>query len=688
MAKKDTIVIELERGVRQKCRPNGDVVYVVTVSFDGSRWQPEFTEPTIANAYKRRCDELKRQGIKPPGKEEYLRGFLSNTTAADSASTGLDEDLLVGALLLRVAERLETGTTEANLLIRFLKARKLQKRRSSALTLEDVVDLPKWLQREGYEHSSARQVIAFGRQAFTVAVASRLATHNHFVGMKAKRSGDTDRRGEERVRRKAGAFSGETLVAIAHVLRPVYLMAYWLVVLIGLRCSEAMGLQLGDWFEDLQTLKVTGQRRWSLVKGRSATKTPAGVRAIVVPLLLAKAITRYILQHHGTRPSEPEAAAAWDRRLLLVGAKGGPMDAASFRKGLKAAYRALGMTPEAIGRFRPVHHLRKVFSTILQRPKYRLSGAAISAVLGHEHPGRTDDDIADVTSRHYNVLEIDGMGRLAARVEKWVAKEIAPHLDSDDLLAVSELADPMTLQDAATLLSHGDHVEMVEGVLELIQDGTLRAAKFNFTCATDRQLVYVAGAGVAALLAERVRLSSTTYSASEVMDLLAVDRPVVYGAAASGEIVEHTTQATKRVHAPGRRGALPGGGRRFGKREVDELVIREADDIYKRRNWLSLRETAAILDRSTDSIRRMADRGELDSFRDPRSVLARRLINPECIAPVLADLEEVTFAEAAELLDRDVPFVTGLVKMEVLRRGMSLRTVRKIDVIRYLDRPA
>ena len=680
MARKSSIMheVNLEKGVRRHVRESGTAAYVVNVSIDGKRQQPQFVDPEAANAYARHRDQAKLHGVQPMGKDQFLAQLY---VPGGAAGSNLDQDLLLLDLFDRHATIFTEHLSQVNTLKAFLKSEGHSLLKSSEATAEMAATLPEWLQNERYSRVEAKKVLKMAEKAGDIFMGSRLATHNHWKGLKPRKAeSEIDRRGRKRVRVKAAAFTTETVVAVARLLRPCYLLPFWLIVILGLRRSEAMGLIVSDWRPTDRILEVTSQRKGSDAKGRTPTKTPAGVRLLLVPVVLASAIDRYIADHHGAPPTDDRACEEWGERYLLVGVMGGAMDASSFMKALKTAYGELGLTPERIGRFRPIHHLRSMVGARLQRRKAGLSGAAIAEILGHEHPHRNDAAVSPVTARHYNPLESGELAKAYAYLERWTNKKLMRALGTGDLLEISELSDPVTLDAATEQLRRIRPEATSQDILDLIVGGTLPAVKIKH--GNDRQIVLVERVVLDGLLATTVRQESDTYCTEEVTKLLACDREIVFRLAKEGKLTEVTESASHRPRSPRGSGALPGGGRRFPKVEVDALAESERLAIERRKSWLTIAQAAAILPISRDTVRRMADRGEITMWRDHWSAHERRLLEPESVIKAGEELEEFTVQIAAEILEVEVAAIRGYVKTGLIRAGTKHSHVRAIDVRR------
>lgn len=657
---------------------NGETLYIVNSEVSGKRHQPKFCDLKTAVDYARHRDECTARGESPMSGPDYAKAMK---TIGASALPAASKESLVAVLLSRFTAVVEDSQQDVNVLAEFL-AQFETDLVPSMVTPEITARLPVWLQEHRYSRGHANRVIRTADRAWDMFMGMGEADRNYWKGLKAKKSeSDLDRRGRARIGAKASAFGASTMVAVAHLLRPCYLLAFWLVALLGLRRSEAMGLRLGDWTPELRRLCITGQRKASHRKGRSPTKTPSGVRSIVVPSALASAIDRYIAAVHGAAPDSAIELEEWANRYLLVGVQGGPMNSSSFMDALKTAYAELGLTPDRIGRFRPVHHWRKSLGGRLQQGKKALSGPAVAELLGHEHASRNDNDMPAVTLKHYNPMKNGALARVYNELERWTVKKLLPRIESGDLLQLNELDDPISLSEATRVLRKVRSEACEDDIRELVKSGLLPTRKVNHGNAF--QTVLVDRRILEELISQTVREQSDTYSAAEVSELLACDREVIFSRLIpNGIVTEVTTNARTRRRSTRGSGSLPGGGRRFAKAEIDALVLEEVEAIERRRTWLSAGEAATLLGVSPDTVRRKLPEHE---WRDPWSTHKRRLYDPFTVEALVAELREITVTDAAQQLGTNPARVRALVKLQTIRRGRNKAHVRAIDVQRLID---
>jgi hypothetical protein len=113
---------------------------------------------------------------------------------------------------------------------------------------------------------------------------------------------------------------------------------------------------------------------------------------------------------------------------------------------------------------------------------------------------------------------------------------------------------------------------------------------------TANEAVVVSAADIDELLAKRLREADDSYSLSELAEKLGLQHRNVDDLVESGELVEVTTNPRHRRARHGNRGGgLPGGGRRIRKAEANAFLVREADAIQIRKEWLKIGEAADML---------------------------------------------------------------------------------------------
>jgi integrase len=673
---REHVSVELPPGIRPVPRKKG-VGFQVTIGSGSGRCQPIFDTLELATDFKEAADNALRQGIRFT-KEAFV-GSQTPTEAIHSewhqASDVLD---VLGEKVMAKYKRPEEYKFQLGVLRRFLRSKGFLKRDLRDVTRIAALELPTWLNAENYDRGTQSQIISAAKKLWGEAVLCGWVANNPFAELSPSSGSlpDRDRRGRDRTVEEAPAWTASQLVAIAQALRSVYRLAFWLLVVLGDRRSEVMGFRLKDWDPSTRTLSVLRQRTASPRKGTSEPKTKSSKRPLMVPPLLAQAIDDYIAATHGAPPESPEDSAEWSERYLLQGVYGGPMDSQSLCKNVKAACSSIGLIPEVVGKFKPLHHLRATLSALLQDRISGLSGKAVSIWLGHKTATPMGDEPASsVTRRHYSPKVPAQLQQVSNYIEDWLVGEIVPLLGSSDLLAApSPFEDGITIEEAVRRLSCVG--EGVDGsmVLELIQGGDLRCVRVR-PDGGEGLFVMVSEADVDALLGDLIRVASDSYSTADVAVKLMTDHRGIYRLGAQGLIFEQTNNARARRARHGHRGGmLPGGGRRWGKAEVDQLERNWAVLLERRRTWLTMNEAAMILRRSTDTIRRMADRGELELWRDEVSSRRERRVSPYSVRQAQLKLE-ISITEAAQLLGWPVGRIKALTKMGELASGSRFGTV-------------
>ncbi|MHB1554423.1 MAG: helix-turn-helix domain-containing protein [Acidimicrobiales bacterium] len=651
------------------------------------RRQPKFD--TLPNAVAYRAAALAVPKTDPPlEKDEFLR---SNRTATDGVrlrSISLEGFLDTMGKVLSSNQKRESGIkTAIEVFKRFFKAERYLAKAATTVDRKVAVELRDWLHAENCTRRTQGEWLRIARALWIEGQQHRYVIDNPFEQLHAKKADlpRFDRMGRDRTREEAPPWTATQLVAIARCLRPAYVLAFWICVLVGNRRSEGFGIRLRDWVAKRPWLSIEHQRIASPDKGASSPKTPDGERRLPMPPSLAKAIDRYIAEVHGPEPVDAREREAWLDRYLLVGVQGGPMNPSSLCDNVRDACEALGL--DRLGRFQPLHHLRKTAGTLLQGALGVLRGAAVSHWLGHKvgMPEGTAP-ASSMTRGPYNLVKTDDVEKIADFLEGWLRDEVFPMLGSDDLLDVCPIDDGISIEETTRRLSCTGSITTATDVLELVQCGVLRAAHVDHTGPIEHQLMLISAADVDELLNERLLAAASTYNASEVAELLLTDHRGVYRLAEQGLIREVTINPRARRARHGNRGgALHGGGRHFERVGVDSLVARWEDRLYKLRHWYTIGEAAELLGCSAGTVRRSADRGTLEMWRDEGSFRFERLISPESVERALKD-RDITIAEAAQRIGESRIVIRAFLKHGDLTRGSRDGTVTFASAERLCER--
>ena len=563
---------------------------------------------------------------------------------------------------------------------------------ASDVTVGWAEELPGWLHASNYDQGTQSRVIELADQTWQRARKHKLVEENVFEGLTRNKRDlpKYNRLGNDRKQEEAPAWSVEQICALARVLRPIYLLPFWLCVGMGFRLAEPFGFKLADWNSADSELYVGYQRPASAAKGRKPLKVPKSERPLPVPGVLAQCIDRYIAENHPPKPTDPTALIAWGDRYLLVGAQGGPMDSRSFALAVSGAYQVLGITSDLYGCFRPVHHLRKTLGGVLQAAARQAGfpASAVSILLGHLIK---DEDKADrparTTERFYSPKVVGEIGRLIAYLERWICEEVLVVLGTSDLLDITGMDDPISLDRAVELLNKSGLDHDVHDVLRHAALGEVLISRVNFTNDAAKQEPVVSEASVIGLLRDLDREQSDTYSATEAAKLLVIDHPGVYQLVAKGDIVETTTDGQRRRGAPGyNTGSLPGGGRRFPKESVDEFASRHQERIERASTWLTVGQAAAVIGCSTATVRRLVDSGHFTQWRDPLSAHQVRMLDPKEVIAYAAKVAEVSVIDAAATLGVSELTVQAWIKCDWLTAGSRKCRVLCSSIERVLGR--
>ena len=657
-----------------------------------SRRQYKFDTSTEAVAWKTMSDQSWDEHGRSISKEDWLRsGAQSGRRPAESLFT----PIVLAVFLVEAVEAVAVSQVDGSstrsagkVLERYFKYKKVLRKEVHMISGGVAFDFPEWLHDQNYSKEYQGAVLGLAQRVWTRGIAFEHTSRNPFKGLKisGKALTELDRDRNVRPDYKAPAWTAEQLVAIASLLREVYRVVFWLFVLTGLRRSEVFGLVVGDWNSESRDLFVRFQRRGSPAKGRRDVKSKASRRPIPVCRTLALLIDKYIQTAH-PRPSDEAGMAAWRQRYLFTGVHGRAMNAQTFCDQVKGACLLLGLDPTLVGSYSPLHQLRASFGARLGSLAAGLTGRVISLILGHKVAAAVGPNPAARVTRTFYMPEVVGeLEELVVRIETWVQEDLLPLCDGD-LGDIGDIDDGISIVEAARWLSMADAVCSTGDVEQFIQQGALRTAQSNHCGQLGNRVVLVSADEVRRLAAQLTRDGADTYSATEVGEIFGLDRQRIYQMAQEGSITETTDNATNRVGARGfRTGSMPGGGRRFDKAGVDELAESEVDDIDRRKNWLTLKEAASLLQESVDTVRRRADRDELRSWRDPRTTHQRRLVDREAVRGLLAARAVLTVEDGAALLGTSAAEVRALVKLGVLTSGPRRGTVLERTVKDEINR--
>lgn len=164
--------------------------------------------------------------------------------------------------------------------------------------------------------------------------------------------------------------------ALLTAARSFYAPAWWLILCLGLRAGEVLGLRRCDL--DLAAGTVTVAQQVTDLRGKPTITTPKTETSCRV-LPLPRAIARMLAAHLDaltTRAARGVRAGTWqEHSLIFPGRSGKPMNPTSLRHMLKDLTDAAGL-PAAT-----VHHLRHTAAGLLRRAG--ADDALIGAILGH-----------------------------------------------------------------------------------------------------------------------------------------------------------------------------------------------------------------------------------------------------------------------------------------------------------------
>lgn len=167
-------------------------------------------------------------------------------------------------------------------------------------------------------------------------------------------------------------------------------LAWWLVILLGLREGEVLGIKRGD--VDLVACTIVIDDQYTQLYGRahhSTTKTPASDRVLPFPRALIPAFEA-LISYLNKRAQKAMRRGTWQEQgLLFPGKSGRPMNPSSFLHMLKRALPDAKLPPTV-----NVHHLRhtaaKFYADLLAPDNVRAAIAGHSPKSIDDHYGRAD----------------------------------------------------------------------------------------------------------------------------------------------------------------------------------------------------------------------------------------------------------------------------------------------------------
>lgn len=662
------------RGVSARTLSDGTEVFDVVDGSGDERLSATFSSEEEARSYKSHCVTQRKAGRRRLSKEEWLASRGSGehrVTRASTHGTSPTKDGTVRELVGHYAETLgmkhrkkDRRTFEPNVLLRFLEDAEVLDEPIRVVDPEVADEFPDWLNQEGYTSDSARLIISFADHLWKQFLRYSYVEVNPFDEVKAypaSKDKPVDRRGRPRSREKPRAWSPSELVAIAQVLRPIYLVAYWICALAGLRRCEVVGLKNRDLDVEGRELRVMGQRQGSPKNGAVDPKTEAGIRRVPLSDQLLALLTRYRDEYHGARPDNPAVAAEWDDHFLIIGALGGPMDASAFQKAVRSACTAIHLDFEHLGfHFMPLHALRKTFGSILESAgDLVIAGSMRSYILGHEVAETSGlDHAARVTQKGYTPVFLGNLVKAGTFLTGWT--ELNLELADLEVDIQSALDHPIPLAETAALLGLCE-----DEVVRLVQTGALHAEMTDHTGPLSTRTLRFSEPEVVALRNGWIRLAQDTYCGMEAAKLLRIHQTTLYRIAKEGGIEEVTERAAARVAGgPGRH--FPGGGRRFTKTSVDAEVARQSERLAKIDTWLTTGEAAKLSGLNGSRIRHLVDNESLVAWRDPFSGRHIRLIEPGSLKEYIAANALTAIGEAGRRLGGGPKYARALVKSGAL----------------------
>lgn len=351
-------------------------------------------------------------------------------------------------------------------------------------------------------------------------------------------------------------------VNLARQMRAAARIVIYLMIFLGLRRGESMGIQLRDfeWEEDRLWLKIRRQRSLKNGKLHDWLKSGAAHRDLPLPRMLEEYVLAYLERyHHGFVIGSDGAMAS---RYLAVTSTGRAVDGSFMRQSPVAfmnwfnlALARAALTFEILGYTLTPHHFRRSFTAYLmyapdllvdlgQPPSlFSIAGARISAWLGHQYKGEGDDAPASPITLYYGDRSIGDERRplvqIADLIDVFMQAELPEGLlddpDEFDLATVIRRDDKQWVLMPTAAATIG----ITPGALQVaIGKGTITSQLVYF--ADGNNLVpgrrHVVLASEVAQLADRAR----NLSAVAAFELLRLDRKAVTRLVERGLLTRHS----------------------------------------------------------------------------------------------------------------------------------------------------
>ena len=269
----------------------------------------------------------------------------------------------------------------------------------------------------GYSRKNVNEMLSKLRRIFVFARANGLMDRDPSEGIKAKDPVRDSRSAQPKSEKPIFLFDLALSKRIASHMHIHHQMAFWLMRGVGLRISEAYGIELGDiyrdedrmviriWQQGGKTFKVKNDEGQKvLVNKKLKTKSKSSTRVIPIPTPVAELIEVYIAAfHEGSTPTTP----------LLKPSKG--LGQSALRDALTAANELEHHGAQDVG-FNATPHIQRAFFTT---DVDEFPSRARSIYLGHlvqDHEGGAAITEAVYTLRRKNVSRLlvvaDFMGDL------------------------------------------------------------------------------------------------------------------------------------------------------------------------------------------------------------------------------------------------------------------------------------
>lgn len=415
----------------------------------------------------------------------------------------------------------------------------------------------------------------------------------------------------------------------------------------GLRRGEIYGLQLGDFTKRDGYWWVNIRRQRDLDTGEIVpwVKSDASYRTIPLAPILGHAIETYVVHHHSTTLDSPK-----DPEVLLVVSSVGRSTDGGFLPGLAgttyehwtAAANSSGYSPDKIGFFLDLHHLRKCLSTYLQVAR-QLVPQIRNAHLPELPPDAPAEDRARRLEQEIEQLNADRRAGFSLHlVSVYLGHEVGETRSNGELPAAAITNTIYRLDTGSeALVDLADVIDLiVRHEVDELDDEPLERDTYRVVRANDPDWILI----------------------EDAAPIVGLTRSGLYQAVQAGNVAAELAWVADGGYQARRNAPTPTTAPTFPR-----LVIHrdELDRVRQVRSNLSHKEAASRLGVSPDLVRkRFIAQGWLD---DLSTAGGRRYVAQEQVDSLAAQLHELV--------------------LEALRRHVELTTPELVAAIAQMNSP-